>query len=59
MLVIQLIYDTKITKTEKKLTDYDHGKYITTPEFNILVAGVFDARLKQEDSITGTNFDNN
>ena len=59
MLVIQLIYDTRITKTEKKLTDYDHGKYITTPEFNILVAEVFDARLKQEDSITGTNFDTN
>ena len=31
MLVIQLKktdYDTKITETEKKLTDHDHDKYI-------------------------------
>ena len=27
-------YDTKISDLEKKLTDYNHGKYITTPEFN-------------------------
>ena len=28
-------YDTKISELEKKLTDNNHDKYITTPEFNI------------------------
>ena len=26
--------DTKITETEKKLTDHNYDKYITTPGFN-------------------------
>ena len=38
-------YNTKITETEKKLTDHNHDKYITTPEFNTLAASVFNARL--------------
>ena len=28
----------KISKLEKKLTNYDNDKYITTPEFNTLAA---------------------
>ena len=36
-LVKKTDYDTKITEIEKKLTDHNHDKYITTPEFNILV----------------------
>ena len=36
-------YDTKITEIEKKLTDHNHDKYITTLEFNTLAAGVFNA----------------
>ena len=32
-------YDTKITEIKKKLTDHNHDKYITTPEFNTLAAG--------------------
>ena len=28
-----------------KLTDHNHGKYITTPEFDRISADVFDARL--------------
>ena len=40
-----------------KLTDNDHGKYITIPEFNKLLAEVFDARLKQADLVTKTDFD--
>ena len=40
-------YDTKISDLEKKLTDHNHDKYITTPEFNTLVAGVLNARLAQ------------
>ena len=38
-------YHTKISETEKKVTDHNHDKYITTPEFNNLVAGVFTARF--------------
>ena len=41
----------------KKITDHNHDRYITTPEFNNLAAGVFDARLKQADSVTKTDFD--
>ena len=47
----------KITEIEKKITDYNHDRYITTPEFNNLAVGVFDARLKQADSVTKTDFD--
>ena len=47
----------KITEIDKKLTDHDHDKYGSTPEFNNLAAEVFDARLKQADLVTWTNFD--
>ena len=40
-----------------KLTDNDHDKYITIPEFNKLLAEVFDARLKQADLVPKTDFD--
>ena len=43
-LVKKTDYDTKISDLEKKLTDYNHDKYITTPEFNALAASVFNAR---------------
>ena len=49
--------DTKITEIEKKLTDHDHDKYITTPEFNTLAADVFNVRLTQTNLVTKTNFD--
>ena len=59
MLVIQLKkdYDTKVTEIEKKLTDHNHDKYITALEFNKRSAEVFDARLKQADLVTKTDFD--
>ena len=50
-------YDTKITEIEKKLTDPDHDKYTTTPEFNTLTPDVFNARLTQANLITKTDFD--
>ena len=31
-------YNRKINEVEKKITDNNHGKYITTPEFNKLMA---------------------
>ena len=60
ILVVQLKktdYDTKITEIEKKLTDNNHDKYNTTPEFNILPADVFNARLAQANFIMETSFD--
>ena len=56
-LVKKTDYDTKITKTEKKLADHNHGKYSTTPDFNTLAANVFNARLAQANLITKTDFD--
>ena len=51
MLIVQLKkktdYNAKITEVEKKLTDHNHAKYITTPEFNKFTKEVFDERLKQ------------
>ena len=56
-LVKKTDYDTKISDLEKKLTDQNHDKYITTPEFNKLAADVFYARLAQANLITKTDFD--
>ena len=44
-LVKKTDYNTKISDIEKKITDHDHDKYITTPEFNTMAASVFNARL--------------
>ena len=51
-------YNTKVNEIEKKLTDHDHDKYITTPEFITLAADVFNARLVQANLVTKTDFDN-
>ena len=56
-LVNKTDYNTKVTEIEKKLTDHNHDKYITTPEFNTLAADVFNARLAQASLITKTDFD--
>ena len=50
-------YNTKIIEIEKKLTDHNHDKYITTPEFNTLAAIVSNARLAKANLITKTDFD--
>ena len=44
-LIRKTDYDTRISELEKKLTDHNHDKYITTPEFNTLAVSVFNARL--------------
>ena len=44
-LVTKTDYNTKIGEIEKKITEHNHGKYITTPEFNNLAAGAFISRL--------------
>ena len=60
-------YNTKINEIEKKITDNNHDKYITTPEFNKLTSENFAAKLKQanlaiKNDITNfvnqTDFDN-
>ena len=58
-LVKKTDYNTSISEIEKKLTDHNHDKYITTPEFNKLTAETFAARLKQANLVTKTNFDDN
>ena len=35
-LVKKTKYNIKISELEKNLTDHNHDKYITTPEFNTL-----------------------
>ena len=49
-------YNTKSTEIEKKLTNHNHDKYITSTEFNISAA-VFNAKLVQANLITKTDFD--
>ena len=56
-LAKKINYNTKISEPEKKLTDHNHDKYITTLEFSTLAADVFNARLTQADLITKTDFD--
>ena len=31
-------HNTKVTEIKKKLTDQNHDKYITTPDFNAMAA---------------------
>ena len=50
-------YNTKISKIEKKLTDHNHDKHITTPEFNKFTKEVFNERLNQVNLVTKTYFD--
>ena len=39
-LVKKTDYNTKISDIEKKITDHNHDKYITTPEFNTKAASI-------------------
>ena len=44
-LVKKTNYDTKISELENKISDHNHDKYITIPEFNTLAADIFNARI--------------
>ena len=48
---------SSLVKNEKKLTDHNHDKYITTSEFDTLATNIFNARLAQANLITKTDFD--
>ena len=56
-LIKKQIITQKLLKLKKKLTDHNHDKYITTPEFNTLAADAFNARLAQANLIAKTDFD--
>ena len=57
-LVKKTDYSTKISEIERKAADHNHDKYITTPEFNNLAAGIFTARLAQTTLVTNADFAN-
>ena len=48
----------KISELEKKLTDHNHDKCISSKKFNKLTAENFATRLAQANLITKTDFDN-
>ena len=48
----------EINETEKRITDHNHDKYITTSEFNKVITENFAARLAQANLVTKTDFDN-
>ena len=50
-------YNTKINDIEKKVTDHDHVKYITTSEFNKLTTENFAGRLAEANVIAKTDCD--
>ena len=56
-LVTKIDHNTKISEFEKKVSDHNHDKYTTTPEFNKLTTENFKARLAQADLVTKTDFD--
>ena len=56
-LIKKTEHDTKISDIEKKITDHNHDKCITTPEFNTMAASVLNARSAQANVITKTDFD--
>ena len=59
ILITQLKNDyyTKINDIEKKITDHDYDKYITTQEQNKLTVDNFSARLPQGNVASQDNID--
>ena len=55
-LVKRTDYNAKVNEIEKKVTDQNHDKYVTTPELNTLTAENVAARLAQANLVTNTNF---
>ena len=54
-LVKKTDYDTEINEIEK-ISDHNHSKHITTPEFNRLTTEYFIARSAQADLVAKTDF---
>ena len=53
----QIIIPKLLKSKINLLTDHNHDKYITTPEFNKLATNVFNTRIAQANLITKTDFD--
>ena len=51
-------YNTKVTEIANKLNNYNHDKYITTPEFNTLATDTFNTKLLWANLVMKTIFDN-
>ena len=51
-LVKKTDYYTKVSEIGNKITDHNHDKHITTPEFNSLATGIFTVILAQADLVT-------
>ena len=43
--LVQIDYNAKISKIEKRVTNHNHDKYIATPEINNLTEKSFAAKL--------------
>ena len=56
-LVKKTDYNTNISEIEKNVTNHNHDKYVTTPEFKKFEAEIFAARLAQANLVTKTDFD--
>ena len=48
-------YDTKTREIEKKVTNDNHDKDITTPKFNRFTAEIYAARLTQANLVAKTD----
>ena len=57
-LVTKTDYNKTINEMEKKITDHDHDRYITTPEFNKLTSENFTARPKQANLVSKSDISN-
>ena len=49
-------HNTKVSEIEGKNNNDNHDKYITTPEFNNVATGIFDAKLAKANLVTKTDF---
>ena len=57
-LVKKTDYNAKVTNIEKKITDHNHDKYITTTAFNKLATDAVNTKLLQANLVKRTDFDN-
>ena len=57
-LVWQTDYNATINESEKEITNHNHDKYITTPEFNKLTLENTTARFKQANLASKSNIVN-
>ena len=57
-MLIKKIPDTCGFMTQQKIIDHNHSNYITTQEFNNLMAENVKERLKQANLVSKTDFDN-